>query len=150
VSQFTAIQSALYTALTTDAAVDTLLARARSLGGEVLEAPAVYDHVPQPDYSDDSWFPYVTIGEIASDEWDTDTETGFDSDITIHVWSRELGRVETKEIQGSIYDALHRHELDVAGVHTITLEHTGSFTDVDPDGKTRHGVSSFRLLTDQT
>lgn len=149
-TQFTAIQSALYTALTTDAPLDDLLARQRDATGDVTTGPAVYDHVPQPpDGGNDAWFPYVTIGDNDSSEWDTDTETGLDTAVTVHVWSRQRGRMEAREIQGAIYDALHRNDsLAVTGQDTVLCQQEFAQVLVDPDGKTRHGVQRFRLVTD--
>lgn len=116
---------------------------ARLISTYDLNVP-VYDHVPQ-----DAAFPYIVIGDSTAIQWDTDDSLGTESTITIHVWSRFRGREEVKEIQGQIYDALHRHELDIDGCHTVTCEweHADSF--VDPDGITRHGVSRFRILAER-
>lgn len=147
---FAAIQSALYNALTTDAVLDALLARQRDATGAVTSGPAVYDHVPQPpDGGNDAWFPYVTIGDNDSNEWDTDTETGLDTTVTVHVWSRQRGRMEAREIQGAIYSALHRNDsLTVLGQETVLCQQEFAQVLVDPDGKTRHGIQRLRLVTD--
>lgn len=109
----------------------------------------VYDHVPQPnDSGDNALFPYVVIGDDDLSAWDTDTSQGFDGDLTIHVWSRQKGRAETKALQQQIYDALHRFDLSVSGADTITLDQSLATTMMDPDGITRHGVQRFRLLID--
>ena len=110
----------------------------------------VYDDVPQPpDTGGMSGFPYVTIGEDILREWDTDTELGADGEIAIHVWSRERGRRETKLIQGHIYDALHRADVEINGFHVVTLEWISDESFLDPDGHTRHGVSRYRVLLER-
>ena len=113
----------------------------------VLAPVAVYDHVPQvADPGSDVPFPYVTIGDDEAREWGTDTETGDETTITVHVWSRERGRLETKQLQDSIRDALHDYNLTVAGYATVLLLWESSLTLEDPDGVTHHGVTRFRGL----
>lgn len=114
----------------------------------VLSVP-VYDAVPQAvDAGDNSAFPYVTIGDDSSVEFDTDTSKGFDTDCTIHVWSRYRGRREVKQIQQAIYDALHLHNLSVSGYHTVMVLFQSADSFMDADGITRHGVSVFRIVTE--
>ena len=103
----------------------------------------VYDHVDQG-----SAFPYVVIGEDSAAEFDTDTEIGAESSITIHTWSRYKGRQETKEIQQMIYDILHRAELTITDAKFYGLDWQFSDSFLEPDGETRHGVMRFRLLYD--
>jgi hypothetical protein len=109
----------------------------------------VYDAVPQAvDAGDNSAFPYVTVGDDSSTEFDTDTSIGFDTDCTIHVWSRYRGRREVKQIQKAIYDALHLHDLTVTGYHTVMVLFQSADSFMDADGITRHGVSIFRIVTE--
>lgn len=130
------LQKAIFSALTANANI-------------MSEVTGVFDHVPQPlDAGDDSQFPYITIGEGVVNEFDTDDFLGFDSRVVVHVWSRQRGRKETKELQSLIYDALHRSQLTITNYHFISCDHEFSDTFVDPDGLTRHGVQSFRVLFD--
>jgi len=111
----------------------------------------VYDAVPQPeDGGDIAEFPYVTIGEDTFTPFDTDNSIGYDATLTIHTWSRQRGRKETKEIQQEIYNALHRQTLTVAGFHFINLAFEFADTFVDSDGLTRHGVQRFRCIIEAT
>lgn len=110
----------------------------------------VYDAVPQAvDAGDNSAFPYVTIGDDLSSEFDTDTSIGFDTDCTIHVWSRYRGKREVKQIQKAIYDALHLHNLSVSGYHTVMVLFETADSFMDADGITRHGVMVFRIVTEE-
>lgn len=127
----TALQTAIYVALSNDAPLSALVM-------------GVYDDVPQS-----SAFPYVTIGEDVHTEWDTDTSSGSDATITIHAWSRAPGRKETKQIQGAIYDALHRSNLAVTGYATVGVDWQQSESFIDADGETRHGVQTFRVILDE-
>lgn len=132
------IQAAVYARLRTYAPLTAMLAPHADpqVGGA-----AIYDDVPQG-----AAFPYVTIGEDTLVEWDTDTELGAEATITLHTWSRQRGRAETKALQGHIYDALHRYALPVTGMHLIECKWEMSESFLDPDGHTRHGVMRFRLV----
>lgn len=100
----------------------------------------IYDDVPQG-----AAFPYITIGDDTLTEWDQDACLGADATLTLHVWSRERGRKQTKQIQGLLYDALHRYPLTVNGAHAVDCLWEMSESFLDPDGHTRHGVSRFRI-----
>jgi Protein of unknown function (DUF3168) len=113
---------------------------------------SVYDEVPQPDDSGDIInFPYVVVGDDQSAAWDTDTELGADITATIHTWSRYRGKKETKELQGLVYAALNRAEskFDIAGYKVVLCDFLTSQSFLDTDGKTRHGVQTFRILIEK-
>lgn len=117
------IQAAIYTRLASVLSVD------------------VWDDVPQQPE-----FPYVVIGDDTAVDWSADAYIGTDATLTIHVWSRQSGRSETKAIQQEIDEALNRFDLVVDGLDVVTLHREFSQTMLDPDGRTRHGVQRFRLL----
>ena len=102
----------------------------------------VYDDVPQ-----NSAFPYIVIGDDTSIPFDDDCGAGFESTITLHVWSIYKGRKEVKDILGSIYNALHLYDLSINNGYTVLCTFDYQETFLDPDGETRHGVIRFRLLT---
>lgn len=110
----------------------------------------VYDDVPQPKDSGDSCnFPYVVVGDDSVKAWDTDTENGADAVITIHTWSRYLGKKEIKELQGYVYSALHNADLLIPNYVSVVCAFQGSDSFVDADGKTRHGVQTFSMLIEK-
>lgn len=113
-------------------------------------ADSITDYVDQDATpEDDSVFPYVTLGDDQHAEWDTDTSTGLDTDLQIHVWTRYRGRLTAKEIQAVIRTALDQHDLFVGGgVEAVLLYFVSSSVSPDPDGKTHHGIQTFHLLTD--
>lgn len=126
-----AVQSAVFTKL--DASLST----------------PVYDNAPQREDAA-TGFPYVTIGEDTVNEWDTDTELGGNCTVTVHTWSRYRGRKETKEIQGNVYDALHRAtDLTYAGYVFVGVDFISSDSFLDSDGLTRHGVQTFRIYIEE-
>ncbi|MBK1780561.1 DUF3168 domain-containing protein [Advenella sp. WQ 585] len=104
---------------------------------------AVYDDVPQG-----ASFPYVIIGEDDSVPFDTDDSTGFDTELTIHIWSRYSGMKEVKDIMSDIYSILNRRELSASGAHVIDCIFQYQDVLLDPDGITRHGIIRFRLTTE--
>lgn len=101
----------------------------------------VFDNVPQG-----TAYPYVTIGELLANEWDTVDDTGMDCNLTIHTWSRYRGRKQTFELQSAIYDALHRAALSTPGYTVVLCDFVSSQSFVDADGLTRHGVQEFRIV----
>lgn len=108
----------------------------------ISDMPPVYDDVPQ-----NAAFPYIVIGDDTSIAFDDDCGTGFESTITLHVWSIYSGRKEVKDIMGAIYTCLHRQKLNITGGYAVTMNFEYQDTLLDPDGVTRHGIIRFRLLT---
>lgn len=101
----------------------------------------VYDDVP-----DNAAAPYVVIGDDTLIEFDSDGISGFEATVTIHTWSTYRGKKQIKEMQGAIYDLLHRAELIVSGYNFIGCDSEYSESLLDADGVTRHGVQRFRIL----
>ena len=101
---------------------------------------SVYDAVPP-----ETPYPYIVIGDDTENEWDTDTELGFELTLMIHSFSVSDGKAEIKTMQKAVYDLLHYHNLAVTGYNTIVLYQEFSETMLETDGVTRHGVQRFRL-----
>lgn len=117
----TAIQGALYSALS-------------ALGLRVVDTG-----------KQDALWPYVEVGFIVMNAFDTATENGFDYLARIHTRSRSAGMKEAKEIQGQIYDRLHRGALSVTGYQHILIQRERSEVLTAPDGSL-HGVCEYRGL----
>lgn len=138
-----AVQQAIYDRLRAASALTAVLASNAETTGS-----AVYDHVPQSATPEDAaLFPFVVVGDDDHEEFDTDTDLGFESELTIHVWSRRLGREEVKTIQGILYDTLHRAVFSLSGYYIVTLDFVREFAIPDEDNRTAHGVSIYRLLS---
>lgn len=131
-----AVQKAIYNLLVSDSNVTS-------------KVTGVFDFVPQ-----DKAFPYITLGESFHVVSDSATVKGDDVNIVINVWSRgkgtgsTKGRMEAKEIQGAIYDALQYSEGSAvaAGYSFIAINWVDSTTFMDADGLTVHGVQNFRVM----
>ena len=90
-------------------------------------------------------WPYVEVGFIVMSPFDTARETGFDYLARIHVRSRSDSMREAKEIQGAIYDRLHRGALTITGHRHILIQRERSEVLDAPDGSF-HGVCEYRGL----
>ena len=124
-----ALQSAIYTALNND----STLTNTHGAGG--------YDDVPEG-----ASFPYVTMGEDASNDYGTKDLDGSTVSLNIHVWSQYRGSKEVKTIMDRIHTLLHDSSLSVSGCNLVNTRL--EFMDIlrDPDGITRHGVMRFRAV----
>ena len=124
-----ALQSAIYTALNNDSTLTN------------THGAGVYDDVPEG-----SGFPYVTMGEDASNDYGTKDLDGSTVSLNIHVWSQYRGSKEVKTIMDRIHTLLHDSSLSVSGFNLVNTRF--EFMDIlrDPDGITRHGVMRFRAV----
>ena len=131
------IQKTLYTVLSTDSALQTLL------GGGASDKK-VYDRVPQ-----EQTFPFVTIGEIMNVDRGSHNTEGYSNTITIHVWDQGLnaGRKQVQTIQKRIDELLHNQEPSISGWDVVCFRRSSSNVLIDPDNITFHGVQIFNLLT---
>lgn len=121
------------------------------MAGEVAVQGALYSalsalglRVVDRGKQDADW-PYVEIGFIVMNASDTQSETGFDYLARIHVRSRSESMREAKEIQGQIYDRLHRGDLTITGYQHILIQRERSEVLDAPDGSF-HGVCEYRGL----
>jgi len=132
------IQKAIYEKLI----LDTVL---------MSEVVSIYDSHPQvTDSGVDSDFPYITIGDENVLTWDTDTELGFQSSITVHVWARNRGKKECKLVQGLIYESLHRtDDLVFLDYRVVGIDQESATTFIDSDGSTIHGTQTFNLTIEK-
>ncbi len=124
-----ALQQAVHDALSGDA---TLMGM---VGG-------VYDHVPQG-----GGFPYVTVGDGLARAWGAVDVAGVEATLVLHVWSRERGRREVKQIMAEIRRVLDDAALSLSGHALISLRFEQSRTLLEPDGLTYHGITRFRAVT---
>ena len=141
-----AIRIAVYQRLVNYPALDGLLARSV----EDSQLPAIYDHVPQAiDPENDAAFPFLTLDNDAI-SWDTDTDDGFDDEVSLHAWTRYGGRREALLIQDACFAALHEQpeELTITGGRAALLQHVSARVYPEPDGRTYRGEQRFRLLAE--
>lgn len=110
----------------------------------------VYDSAPQAkDGGSLAGWPYVEVGFVSLAPFDTANSIGFDAVARLHTRSKTGSMAEAKDIQGRIYDRLHRGVLAVPGFLTVTIQRELSRCDRMPDASF-HGVCEYRLLLDKT
>lgn len=125
----TAVQQAFYTALT-----------------PFVTCP-VEDGPGQGDgFNPEQDFPLCVIGESTAAYMDTDSRLGAEVTMTLHFWSRAAGMKEVRGHMSEAYRALNREDLTLADYkfHSPHLE--AENVDTDPDGETRHGVQTYRVM----
>ena len=107
----------------------------------------IYDNpqqIKKPESSAE--FPFLTIGDDSLKPWDTDTEVGFDCEITIHTWSMASNWLECKQIQDAVYTALHRNEFSRSGFDFVGCDLVTQDAQRDQDGITIHGIQTFKII----
>lgn len=134
-----ALQTAIYGVLSGDA---TLVAALSDDWGYT----AIFSDVPQENADNPAFYPFVSFGPSILSRYDDKGTAGASEDVEINVWSRSGDYIEVKAIAERIHDLLHRQDLSVSGAnHIITVLESSQFI-MDPDGETRRGSMSFRVV----
>lgn len=104
----------------------------------------VFDDVPPG-----AGFPRITYGDedIVADDFDCVVSNIVF--LPIHIWSTTVGKPQCKEIAGMVRNILHEEELSLDGFALLSLHHDTTRYLRDPDGKTNHGVVTFRAMIDE-
>ena len=124
------LQKTIFTTLNSDNAITSTF------------SATVHDHVPQG-----TSFPYIVIGEeTMTDESSAKTLDFNNFTLTIHIFSRNRGRKEAKQIMARIYELLHNQNLSVTGANHINTRFEFSDVIKENDGLTYHGVQRFRTI----
>lgn len=138
-----AAQSAVFTALSGSSALDALLARHM----DDATRPGIYAPAPQPDDAgNNALFPYITLGEDTLNDWSTDTSSGADVVVHVHIWSRKRSWLEPKQIAAAVYSALHRQPLSTPAHDFVDCHFDGEQIIRDDDGITLHIQADYRML----
>lgn len=133
-----ALQIAVFDALSADSELDSLVV-------------GIYDNQDQiPNPESDSSFPVLTISTGTINPWDDDLKKGGDSSVEVHTWSRARHALEAKQIMDAVYNVLHRGTLSITGWRFVDCDiETQIDPQRDPDGITRHGVQTFRIVYEE-
>jgi len=127
------LQIAIYDALINHSGTVT------TLGG-----PNIFDDVPQR-----TNFPYVTLGDIETRDWDTQTSVGHEHIVTLHIWSNHRGRKQVHTIIAEIDDALDDKTLSLQD-HTLINLHVIFWSALrDLEGQAYHGIVRLRAVTEK-
>ncbi len=126
------LQKAIILRLSTDVPLTTQLGGAK-----------IYDHPAQT-----AKLPFVTIGRTLSFDWSTASEEGREHLLSVHVWSRAGGRIETHEIMEKVRLRLEGLDADLLNHRLVLLllEAEEVRFDVSEDGY--HGTLRYRALTE--
>lgn len=127
-----ALQKAMLTALTGNAALVALLGGAR-----------IYDDVP-----DRSAFPFVAFSAVTARDFSTGTELALEHIATMNVWSRAKGKREAAEIADAVCAVLDRAALSLDGHRLVNLQHETTDIRRDGDGDTVQASLRFRAVTE--
>jgi hypothetical protein len=128
-----ALQQAVFAELSVNAQVQTALG----------DPPRLYDAVPR-----DAVFPYAVLGDGQENDWSTASESGSEHILTIHVWSRDNGHREAKQIAAAIRGALDGVNLSITGFTLVDLRFQSADHARQPDGDTWRASLRFRALTE--
>jgi hypothetical protein len=93
-------------------------------------------------------FPSITFGEAGQADWSSDREPGGDVRLTLHVWSRAIGKREAWTIIGHLMRLLHDAPLALDDNALVLLRVTFAEVRLDPDGQTEHGVVRLAALVE--
>lgn len=124
-----------------------------SIAGEIIYSALnlglshnVYGDVPDqiPGLPEDK-FPFVAIGNDQQFPFDTDDCLGEKITVEIRIYSAKSGLKEVKDIQGEIYDILHRAEITYTGVNVVDCLHVYSNAPSTSANNYRQGISRYRL-----
>ena len=102
-----------------------------------LVSGRVYDRV-----TPSAAFPYLQIGATQIVPVEAGCFDFIECNITLHVWSRDVGAVEARRISDQALRALTdwTPDLSAAGVVCSDIGVTSALIMADPDGVTTHGV----------
>lgn len=95
--------------------------------------------------------PYVTIGDADENDDSVDNLDAAEIFPDVHVWSDSPAKdyVECKRICSAIRRALHNADLTLTENRCVQIQHRITRVFVDADNITRHGVVTFRALTEE-
>jgi hypothetical protein len=127
-----ALQTGLRTALLADAVLVT------ALGGE-----QVFDDVPR-----DAPFPYITLGDIDTRDWSTQTSRGHEHTVTLHLWSRYRGRKQVQDLIAEVDRILDGADPPLSGYRLVNLSTVFWTAQREPDGEVYRGTVRLRAVTE--
>jgi hypothetical protein len=126
-----ALQQAVFAALSADVAVQAAV------------AGRIFDAVPET-----AALPYIVLGEASETSETSTAEAGSSHTLSLHIWSRNGGTRESKEIAGAVRSCLDHAALVLTGHVLIDLAFTAADYARQSDGKTFRAVLRFAASTE--
>lgn len=108
-----------------------------------MDEVRLYDQAPA-----NAKFPYLTFGRTSVYDWSTDTESGAEHLVTLHVWSKERGKSQCHALIETVRAALDDAALTLDGHALIRLRIEYSEVRYEDDNGVHHGLIRFRALTE--
>lgn len=135
----TELQGALHAALTGNAAVMAIAKAVVDVGQQAADGGSATP------------FPFVTVGDITITPDDAVRLVNYQAVIRLHTFSRSGSMKEVKQLQGAMFDVLHRNEsnLSLTGFNVYICVRESSQVLVEEDN-TFHGVCEYRAHIDTT
>lgn len=127
-----ALQTGLRAALLADAGLVS------ALGGE-----QVFDDVPR-----EAPFPYITIGDIDSRDWSTQSSRGHEHTVTLQLWSRYRGRKQVQDLIAEVDRILDGAAPPLNGHRLVNLSTVFWTAQREPDGEVYRGTMRLRAVTE--
>lgn len=130
------LQAAVVATLAADSAIRDLIGHPVRLYQQVKPMPTL---------------PYVTIGGANVNDDSVERLDAAEIFFDLHVWSDSVTKdyVECKRICSALRRSLHNADLILAESRCVLIEHRNTTVFVDADNITRHGVVTFRALTEE-
>jgi len=128
-----ALQSAVFTALSADETMQSLLG----------VPPRIYDAVPP-----NAAFPYAVLGDGSETNAGTATEEGSEHIFAVTAWSKRGGHAESKSIADAIRFRLNNATLSLDGHALVDLRFMDCDYARDSDGETYSATMRFRAVTE--
>jgi hypothetical protein len=127
-----ALQTGLRAALLADAGLVSALG-----GGQV------FDDVPR-----EAPFPYITIGDIDTRDWSTQSSRGHEHTVTLHLWSRYRGRKQVQDLIAEVDRILDGAAPPLTGHRLVNLSTVFWTAQREPDGEVYRGTMRLRAVTE--
>lgn len=128
------VQKAVYGLLTADKSLADLL-----VGG-------VHDYTPET-----APYPFLVVGEALDVPDNRLDGFGWQTTVTLHVWTKAEGNRQGLEIGARVTALLDHQPLTLPGYnHVVTrFEFSQTLVDPEPPGTIRHLVQRYRIVTEQ-
>ncbi|WP_440408705.1 DUF3168 domain-containing protein [Neorhizobium petrolearium] len=119
----------------------------KAIRSRLVAATAVTALVPAANIVDrngtPATFPSILIGEGQTVPGGDIARTRHDAYLDLHIWQKETGLAFSKQVAGTIRDALKDTDWTATGLHVVDLHVASSRFMRDPNGTHSHGVLSL-------
>lgn len=108
-----------------------------------LKGPHVYDGVPRG-----APYPHVSLGEVETRPWDTQTSRGHEHIVTLHVWTRGTNPREAQKLLDRLDAWAAAANAGVSGHRVVSFRNIFWSALNAPEAGLYHGVMRLRIVTE--